>query len=303
MASIELRPHLEKLKAAISNPKCSDTDVRLLKEALELYKEWDNKLTSLTSKGKERVKQMVDLLNWYKNKLEVEMIVGRKAEFLRRQRGQLKLESSVLEEFLIRIIHPDIIRGLGDVTQVIIGPAKTYMSMSFFPSGSGELSTKRIQPVLKEKDMDFLVGRRVFYKFAEEPTFFGQEVSVGGSFAVSLVAAECKTNLDKTMFQEAAGTATRLKQGTPMAKYFLLVEYLDMTPEDPRSTDIDNVFLLRHARRLSVEKRDVLEEVKRQREEFPIDYQVIWKFIEEIQAAVYATWLDEKEVLQRGSFI
>jgi len=246
---------------------------------------------------------MVDLLNQYKDGLEVEMIMKRQSRFLWRQRGQLKLESSIIEEFLIKLMHPDIIQGLGDVTQVVIGPAKTYMSMSFFPAGAGELSEKGIEPVLKEKDMDFMIGKKVFYRFSTSPEPVRKKAFSEGTFTVSLVAAECKTNLDKTMFQEAAGTAARLKQGSPSAKYFLLVEYLDMVPEDPRSTEIDNVFLLRHARRLNVDKRDVVEEVENQRRGFPIDHEVIWKFIQEIQAAVNATWLDQSEVLRRGSFI
>ena len=51
------------------------------------------------------------------------------------------------------------------------------------------------------------------------------------------------------MFQECAGTAARLKQGCPVSKYYALVEYLDMQAEDTRLTEIDNVFLLRRAKR------------------------------------------------------
>jgi len=34
-----------------------------------------------------------------------------------------------------------------------------------------------------------------------------------------VLAAECKANLDKTMFQEARATASALKQGCPIARY------------------------------------------------------------------------------------
>jgi hypothetical protein len=118
-----------------------------------------------------------------------------------------------------------------------------------------------------------------------------------------VLAAECKVNLDKTMYQEAAGTAARLKQGCPMERYFVPVEYLDMQPEDCRLTDIDNVFLLRHARRLPVEKRSVLSEVERQRQEHPIDAKILWRFVQEIRAFVETTWYDPDEALNRGSFV
>src|SRR5437660_5219049 len=105
------------------------------------------------------------------------------------------------------------------------------------------------------------------------------------------------------MFQEAAGTATRLKMGCPISKYFMLAEYLDMEPEDCRLTDIDNVFLLRHAKRLPFDKRNLPAEIERQHKEYPIDTDVVWRFVEEIQAFVNATWFDPEEALRRGSFI
>jgi hypothetical protein len=105
------------------------------------------------------------------------------------------------------------------------------------------------------------------------------------------------------MFQEAAGTAARLKQGCPMSRYYLLVEYLDMEPEDCRLTAIDNVFLLRHAKRLPFEKRTKYEEVKKQHEDNPIDFEIVWKFCQEIQSFVKAVWYDPKKALARGSFI
>lgn len=47
---------------------------------------------------------------------------------------------------------------------------------------------------------------------------------------IAYLACECKTNLDKTMFQEASATALDLKSTVPSAKYLLLCEWLDMTP-------------------------------------------------------------------------
>lgn len=120
---------------------------------------------------------------------------------------------------------------------------------------------------------------------------------------LAVLAAECKVNLDKTMFQEAAGTAARLKQGCPMSRYYVLVEYLDMEPEDCRLTAIDNVFLLRHAKRLPFGKRTDYEEVKAQHHVSPIDVEVIWRFCEEIQSFVEAVWYDPGQALQRGSFV
>ncbi len=88
--------HFDKLEAAIRNQKCAQDDVRMLEEARGRYREWKQSLTSLTSRGKERVVEMTRLLNQYKDFLEVELIARRGSAFLKRQKGQLKLDNSVL---------------------------------------------------------------------------------------------------------------------------------------------------------------------------------------------------------------
>ena len=292
-------PHFDKLKAAIENPKCRK-DVRLLREAMGLYRAWTADLDALSSGGKARVAEMVTLLNRYKDAFEVESVMKRGSDLLRRQKGQLKLDNSILEEFLIRLVDADIIQRLGDA-RFLCGPRNAFMSLSFRPRGFAELG-RRPEVVLKTKDQDFVVGTEIHYKFSASPEF-QPEVTAEGSLVLAVLAAECKVNLDKTMFQEAAGTAMRFKQGCPISKYFVLVEYLDMEPEDSRLTDIDNVFLLRHARRLPFEKRSKIEEVERQHREHPIDTELVWRFVEAIQAFVDAAWYDPEEALRRGSFV
>lgn len=63
--------------------------------------------------------------------------------------------------------------------------------------------------------------------------------------------AELKTNLDKTMFQEASATAHDVKQAVPDAKYYLLCDFFDMTPISTATTDIDDILITRKAKHLS----------------------------------------------------
>ncbi len=298
---MSLTPHKDKLYAALNNPKCPPEDRKLIEEAIELYKEWIEKLNALTSKGEKRVKEMVELLNWYKDNFEVELIMKRGSDFIKRQKGQLKLDNTILEEFLIHLVHPDILNGLENIELLEIGPHNAFMSLAFFPKSFKEL-THKPNVFIKTKDQDFIIGTKIHYRFSTSQTFEKQN-TIDGSLILAVLAAECKVNLDKTMFQEAAGTAARLKQGCPVARYYLLVEYLDMTPEDCRLTAIDNVFLLRHARRLPFEKRNIIEEVERQHKEYPIDYKVVWMFVREIQKFIDAVWYDPDEALKRGSFV
>lgn len=293
-------PHKEKLLAAMSNPKCKD-DVDILKVAFQAYEQWIVKLDSLTSAGKQKVLDMTNLLNEYKNYLELELIARQCSPFIKRQKGQLKLDNSVLEEFLIRLVDPSILNGLPTDFQLEVGPQTAFMSLSFRPVNMSALNG-RPGIVMKMKDQDFTIGKTVYYKFSPDDSFEEAKTTKGSLF-LAVLAAECKVNLDKTMFQEAAGTATRLKQGCPNSRYYVLVEYLDMTPEDCRLTDIDNVFILRHVRRLPFEKRDIFEELRSQHENFPIDGEIVFRFVEEMKSFLGSAWYDPGQVLSRGSFI
>lgn len=293
-------PHKYKIIAAIKNPKCIE-DKKLLEEAFAIYEGWIKDLNKLSSKGKTRVVEMVNLLNFYKDSFEVDLIAKQGSTFLKRQKGQLKLDNSIIEEFLIHLINPNILTGLDNLDKLEIGPKNTFMSLAFFPKSVKDLDDKP-NITIKTKDQDFIVGKKIHYKFASTETFQKSETSEG-ALVLAVLAAECKVNLDKTMFQEASGTASRLKQGCPVARYYVLVEYLDMIPEDCRLTAIDNVFLLRHTRRLPYEKRNIVEEVENQHKKYPIDPDLVWAFVQEIQQYIDVIWYDPDKTLERGTFI
>jgi hypothetical protein len=292
-------PHKEKLLKAIDNQKCKD-DIDILREAENAYFKWISKLDSLTSSGKDRVLEMTKALNEYKDFVEVELIAKKGSDFIKRQKGQLKLDNSIMEEFLIHLVNPSIFHSLPDF-ELETGPQTVFMSLSFRPASIANLNDKP-DVVLKIKDQDFTIGKTIFYKFSVDSAFDESKTNEGSLF-LAILAAECKMNYDKTMFQESAGTASRLKQGCPDSKYYVLVEYLDMEPEDPRLTEIDNVFLLRHAKRLRYEKRNIYEEVMAQHKDYPIDGEIVCKFVQEIQSFIDAVWYDPSGALKRGSFV
>lgn len=205
-----------------------------------------------------------------------------------------------MEEFLIHLIRPEILQNLPQF-DIEKGPQTAFMSLSFRPSSISSLNDKP-EVVLKLKDQDFTIGKTIYYKFSTNDDF-ERAKTIDGKLFLAVLAAECKVNYDKTMFQECAGTASRLKQGCPIAKYFALVEYLDMQPEDCRLTDIDNVFLLRHAKRLPFDKRSKYDEIKKQHRDYPIDSEVIKKFVKEIQSFIDAVWYDPNAAIVRGSFV
>lgn len=292
-----LTPHRDKLLAAIKNPKAK-ADKSLLEEAFKQYEAWSDKLSKLTSKGDKRVEEMTNLLNEYKDFLEVDLIAKNGSPFIKRQKGQMKLDNSIIEEFLIHLVSDDILTGLPKGIET--GSQTAFMSLTFRPSTIEGL-VEQPEIVLKQKDQDFTIGKSIYYQFSPDEKF-DKKVTANGKLFLAVLAAEVKVNYDKTMFQECAGTASRLKQGCPLSKYYALVEYLDMKPEDVRLTDIDNVFLLRKAKRLPFEKRSIFEEVRDQHRDFPISSDVMKMFVKEMQDFISSTWYDPEQALNRGSF-
>jgi len=293
-------PHKDKLTAALGNPKCEASDIDILKQCIIRYDNWISSVSKVASTGKTRVIELTKLFNAYKDEIEVELISKSQSPFLIRQKGQLKLDNSIIEEFLIQLTDKRILEGLPDFA-LEVGPQTAFMSLAFTPANLSALGGK--PPVeVKQKDTDFSLGKTIHFKFSPDPQFASAKTTEG-KLILAVLAAECKVNLDKTMFQEAAGTAARLKQGCPISRYYLLVEYLDMEPEDCRLTAIDNVFLLRHAKRLPFEKRTKYAEVKAQHAAKPIDAEIIWRFCQEIQSFVKSVWYDPTKALERGTFI
>jgi hypothetical protein len=295
-------PHLNKITAAAANPKASPEDRELFAEIEARYRQWIAALDEVIE-GEDvqtRVLRQAGLLNDYKFFVEVECVAKRGSAWLKRQKGQLKLDNSIIEEFLIHLVHPATLPGFDRLHELTVGPNQAFMSMSFRADSLLGL-LDRPEVVVKTKDQDFTLGAEIHYAIGTNPGDLDRVEM--GSFVLAVLAAECKVNLDKTMFQEASGTATRLKQGAPMAKYFVIAEFLDMTPEDVRLTDIDNVFLLRGVRRLGPSQRADAAEIERCHRENPVRGDVIWRFVEEMGAFVDAVWYDPTTVLQRGSFI
>lgn len=294
-------PHGNKITAAADNEKAGAQDRELLAEIEVKYREWIAELNEVIEgeDPKTRVYRQAASLNAYKFFVEVECIARRGSNWLKRQKGQLKLDSSIIEEFLIHLVHPATLPGFDRLDQLTVGPNRAFMSLSFRPASLAGL-LDRPEVVVKSKNQDFTLGAEVHYAIGTDAALSNPE---RGRFVLAVLAAECKVNVDKTMFQEASGTATRLKHGCPIAKYFMVAEFLDMTPEDVRLTDIDNVFLLRAVKRLAPAKRGDPDAIARCHSEHPIRQDVIWRFVEEMQAFVEAIWYDPATVLQRGSFI
>ena len=241
--------HGDKLNALVGNQKLPAVDLPRVEAQIERYNEWIAALNSLEGEGDDLLAGMVELLNSYKKSVEFHLIFCSSEDFLYRQKGQLKLDNTILEEFLPRLFDTRIIPGLARLNDAECGPRSSFAGLSFesplLPLSAGGV-------YVKKKDQDFSVTKKHRIRITQAGNaadVFDQE------FHVSYFATEIKTNLDKTMFQEAAATAGELKRVSSGSKYILLCEWLDMTPINTKLTAMDEVIVLRRAKRLASNQR------------------------------------------------
>ena len=137
---------------------------------------------------------MTELLNAYKDVLEIDLIAKHGSPFIKRQKGQLKLDNSILEEFLVHLVHPAVIEGLPENLELTVGPTRAFMSLSFSPVDLPGLAG-RPKLVIKTKDQDFVIGKNIHYRFSPDADF-PPGTTAAGSIPLAVLAAECKVNLD-----------------------------------------------------------------------------------------------------------
>ncbi|MHC1630855.1 MAG: Bpu10I family restriction endonuclease [Methanotrichaceae archaeon] len=191
--------------------------------------------------------------------------------------------------------------------EIDVGQSNTFSSI-YFASTLGHFE-KGGGLRIRSKDQDFAITKRLYLKSSFNPNFSDEIIE---STNIAYLVAECKTNLDKTMFQEATATAHDVKTSVPGAKYFLLCEWLDMTPISTAPTDIDEVIILRKAKRMSSTQRATFstyngrqknrDAYKNYLETNPIRIEMISRFIEHIRKSITRESLVEKDVIENGYF-
>ena len=241
------QPHYSKLQACLNNPRLPQADQERLKEAVKRYQEWIAELEGVERGKPDTVEKMVEATNRYKRFIELDLIFDSSENFLYRQKGQLKLDNTILEEFLPHVVFRSL-RRIDDSFE--LGPRNTFSGLSFL-SSIGNLGQGG-EPTIRSKNQDFILGKRLYLKSSFNPEF--QDYKLIQSY-LGYVCAECKKNLDKTMFQEAVATSRDLKIAVPGSLYFLICEFLDMTPVSIVSTQIDDVLIVRKSKRMSAQRR------------------------------------------------
>lgn len=302
--------HGEKIVAAMDSAKLPNSDKSRLEEALQKYDEWVSALEAADAPTvDELIEKLVGLLNEYKFYIDIDLIFDSTEYFLYRQKGQLKLDNTVIEEFLPIFVRKCIIKEFGKC-DVEVGSQTATFSSAYFASS---LSSPAIGGGLsiKTKDQDFSMSRTLYLRSSYTPTF-DSEKTVTVTTHLGYVMAELKTNLDKTMYQEASATAHDIKLAVTGAKYYLLCDFLDMTPISTATTDIDEILIVRKAKRISsnVRKEFSTYAGRQAHRAWYIDYltknpyspDIFKRFVDHIFSQMKNEDLIEESVLDLGYF-
>ena len=302
--------HGEKLVSALANEKLPEGDKPRIESAIESYCSWISVINdSIADDISELVEKMVKELNTYKRYIDLDLIFDSPNDFLYRQKGQLKLDNTVIEEFVPILVKKCIAMKYTDQTWSIAPQTATYSSVYFNTSVNSSVIGGGM--TIKTKDQDFALTRKLFIRSSYQEDFLPDE-TVTISTNLGFILAEMKTNLDKTMFQEASATAHDVKLAVTGAKYFLLCDYLDMTPISSATTDIDEVLILRKAKRINSNVRAkystfhgrqaAREGYAQYLDNYPYSVDVFQRFIDHILALLSNETLVEEDVLKFGHF-
>jgi hypothetical protein len=303
-------PHQSKLIALSQNRKLPDVDKPRVEEALRRYTTWVQAMDRIEAQGDQLLQELASLVNAYKRSVEIDLIYDSAADFLYRQKGQHKVDNSVLEEFLPRLADTRLVPGLERLKSCSVGPQAAFTAFIFAGNVHSLLPDGGL--FIKQKDQDYALSKKVYLKASTDPNFQGAD-TLDTVLNVAYLAAECKTNLDKTMFNEALETARALKQAVAGSRYLLVCEWLDMEPIDTSSTDIQEVIILRKAKRLGSNFREGLATAAGRTaahdafvayyDAHPIAVECLQRIVAHMKT-VYpeAVKLDEEKVLNRGYF-
>lgn len=300
----ESRPDYGKLIACLENPRLPNADKERLEEAIIKYHEWIDELESVERGRVDTVEKLVEITNKYKRFIELDLIFDSTENFLYRQKGQLKLDNTILEEFLPQLVFRSL-RGIDESFE--LGPRNTFAGLSFLSSVGNP--GKGGEPNIRTKNQDFILGKKLYLKTSFDSDFQNYKLIESH---LGYVCAECKTNLDKTMFQEAVATSRDLKIAVPGSLYFLICEFLDMTPVSIISTQIDDVLIVRKMKRMSSNIRQEYRtpEARRIHRQQYVEFldaskyypDVFQRMINKIQTLIDDTSPSVDKVLNQGHF-
>jgi len=269
--------HGDNIECKLRNEK-DPQNKSLLKEIKDRYLKW--KESNLLIKGSSRahIEEKVRLLNEYKFFIEQSRFKktrGNKSGFT----SQSQLHSSVIEEFMYYLFKD--IKRLSN-KKVRWGRVEAYTNLYFDPPNIDEFE-KRPNIIINVKDQDFCISKEVIIKSRLSNNQDWQEKLI----FVPFVAIECKTYLDKTMYEGSVSTAEKIKRGNPHCLFLIVTEMYNVSlTVDPSYSQIDQIYVLRKDRRAN-----------------PIDYKVVYDLFKFVESHINSDWYNIQQRLKSGKMV
>ena len=292
------------MASLLQNDKLPKVDRPNVESAQKRYAAWRGQLKAVTGSSEDIVRIMVAVLNEYKLYLDVELIFDSKQDFLYRQKGQLKLDNSVLEEFLpllVTTVLAEELKGL----ELSFGPVSSFAALRFDETVKSMRSGAAM--AIRSKDQDFAISRKLYIRASHHPDF--QDV-VTSETNIAYVATEIKNQSRQDNVSGSGCDGLGRQICSPGTRYYLLCDWLDMTPTNTTNTAIDEVIILRRAKRLGASIRSAFSTATGRSDsrssylkyltEHPLDPGPFARYVGHIRSLVIND--TEDDVLARGFF-
>ena len=265
---------------AKTRKKESEKNKSLLGEIRPKYEKWKKDMLEINGTSKKDIDEKVKLLNLYKDFIDQPKFKKEKGN-TNGFTAQSKLHSTVLEEFMYYLFKD--IKSLAN-KKLHWGNAEAYTNLYFAPGNISSFE-KNSSIVINVKEQDFCISKEVVLKscIAE-----GEDIQEN-RIHVPVVSIECKTYLDKTMYEGSVSTAEKIKKGNPYCIFLIVTETYEVKLDvDPKCSNIDQIYVLRKANGFTKN---------------PIYVDVVWDLFKFVESHVGSNWHNVGEKIGKGKMI
>ena len=235
--------------------------------------------------GKEIEQFYMQVYKKYRNEIE-------QLDFQTEDIAVFKKATELMDEYLIKVEEFSDRMGISSQSKfrsTFIEEISTYLfkDIELVQKGIFGIYNKKIFAGMKinnkmhidviPKDVDFCIGKEVLIKIDDDT----QKIKV----IIPIVCVEAKTYLDATMFGEVQYSSQQIKNASPNAKTYVLMEYNDVAKEKIISARYDNnlneMFVLRGGTR----KENISKN--------PMNPEVLLDYYKEIKKAIESTKFED----------
>jgi hypothetical protein len=251
---------------------------KLLREIDVRYFKWKEETLKITGTSESDIKKRVKLLNDYKsfiNQSKFRKEKGQRYGFT----SQSQLHSSVIEEFTYYLF-----KDIGKLSNKHInwGRTEAYTNLYFAPPNIDEFENNS-NIVINVKNQDFSISKEVILRSRVKNSKNWQENKI----YVPIVSIECKTYLDKTMYEGSVSTAEKIKKGNPYCIFLIVTETYEVRLDvDPKYSSIDQIYVLRKEKATN-----------------PICVDVVYDLFKYVESHINSDWYNIQERVKIGKMI